>query len=320
MVKNKKNVQQTNIPAIQLGAALIHRGNATDTVACLDSLLTAEFEPQKIVIVDYFDLPGLDEVVAARHEDCRVLLSPEEGGFAAAANKGMEKLFGQGCDAVLVIPGDMVVAEELKEKMMPSVLHYPDAAAIAPGLYYFGSERQVEHTLDVDPNLGLITNAAGPVTNEGGWGAIEVGALTGDAVLITKSAFGRVGPFDVGYIEDFTLLEYCLRARANGFAVLLVPEARCYVAGLVQKEQQNEDESAYYRIRNGLKTVSKYGRKYPGASILRGVNFAAHEVGKTLFKGELDRKRASVLAQGIKDFFEGKSGKRDLGENMTENN
>jgi GT2 family glycosyltransferase len=320
VAKKKKIVQQQNENGLQIGAVLVHRGNATDTVACLDSLLTANFDAQQLVVADYFDLPGLDEVIAARHEDCRVLASPENGGFAVAANTGLERLFNEGLDAVLVLAGDLVVADDLKEKMLPSVKHYPDAAAIGPGHYYFGSESPVQHTMEVDPNLGLITRSTGPMANEGGWGAVEVGALAGDAALITKSAYRKVGGFDPEYIEEFTLLEYCLRSRAAGFAVLLVPEARCFMAGLVEKQQIDLDEKAYYRIRNGLKTVSKYGRNYPGASMMRGLNFTVHEVGKTFFKGRLTRKRAVVLAEGIRDFFEGKSGRREADDQLAENN
>ena len=138
-----------------------------------------------------------------------------------------------------------------------------------------------------------------------GFGRHEPGArdfLTGAALCIPRVAWDRVGPFDERLFLYYEDVEWCLRARAAGFA-LRVSETATARHGAGSSTGGGDGETwAYYSTRNrlwllqrmrGRATARREAAQHGGA---RAARRAREPVG-----------RAKLL--GVRDWAEGRMGR-----------
>lgn len=57
-------------------------------------------------------------------------------------------------------------------------------------------------------------------------GVVEVEAISGACMLVSKEAFEDVGPLDEGYFLHCEDLDWCMRFQERGWKILFVPQAR----------------------------------------------------------------------------------------------
>jgi hypothetical protein len=125
---------------------------------------------------------------------------------------------------LILLNQDAVVAEEWLAALL--------AGMDSPGIYgclILDEVGRVEHAGGaVDWPLGLTRHLGRGERAEGQWlQSGEPDFVTGAAMIIHRSVVDAIGPLDEafwpGYFED---ADFCLRARAAGFPVTLLPQAR----------------------------------------------------------------------------------------------
>ena len=58
--------------------------------------------------------------------------------------------------------------------------------------------------------------------------AVEVDAISGACMLVSREAFTHVGPMDEGYFLHCEDLDWCMQFRQKGWKILFVPQARLF--------------------------------------------------------------------------------------------
>ena len=145
---------------------------------------------------------------------------------------------------------------------------------------------------------------SGGLLDRRGFGRHEPGALdflTGAALCLPRSAWERVGGLDERLFLYYEDVEWCLRARAAGFALRVEPRATArHAAGSSTGGGQGETW-AYYSTRNRLWLLQR----------LRGRGTARREAANTSARA-LRRLREPIgraKLEGVRDWASGRMGR-----------
>ncbi|MHB8615349.1 MAG: glycosyltransferase family 2 protein [Candidatus Acidiferrales bacterium] len=182
----------------------------------------------------------------------------ENRGIAAALNQGVHWAGEQGFEWVLTLDQDSLVADDLVARLSAVYKSFPGKeklAIIGPNYRDANSEQ-----------LFLRVNGEGP-----SWQEVKTVITSGS--LISLAACATIGPFREEFFMDCVDLEYCLRARAHGFKVVLAraPLMQHTIGAATMHKlpwkttgtSNHSPTRRYYMTRNHLVLVREYLRKEP---------------------------------------------------------
>lgn len=162
----------------------------------------------------------------------KVLQSPVNGGFSAGNNLGIEAVV---ADAYLLLNSDTIVQAGAIEALLNALTTHPEAGIISPRLEGSDGNPQISCFRYHSPVSELITSAAtGPITKLLNFydvpipvsdEPIEPEWTSFACVMIRRAVIDQIGLMDERYFMYFEDLDYCRRARNNGWKLLHWPDA-----------------------------------------------------------------------------------------------
>ena len=193
---------------------------------CVASLLDQGLEQRDVVFVDNASTDGSVEQVVARFPDLRVLVNDENLGFGHGTNRGIDAALEAGADAVLLVNNDVVLPAGTLGPLVEALGEDEALGIVGPRVLDRAEPATVwcaGGRLTYRQNLSVLIGHGRPDGPEYRSRA-EVDYLAGCAMLVRRAVFERVGMFDGAYFAYHEDLDFCLSARAAGFAVLRVGE------------------------------------------------------------------------------------------------
>jgi GT2 family glycosyltransferase len=271
-----------------------------DTLACLESLRGIE-----TVCVDNGSTDGTAAAVAERFPDVELIPTEVNLGFAGGNNVGIRRALDRGADWVLLVNNDATVEPGLVEALAAAAAARPDAGVLACKVLFADSDRLWYGGASFDPYLGRSRHLGfGEPDAPGGIG--DTVRATGAGMAVSRPAIERAGLLDEElflYVED---LEWCLRIRAAGFAVVYVPGARVRHRVSAASGGAGSPTTSYYETRNMLAVVERYRPLPRGLSGLRRVLV----VGPRVVLAARRPRSAYAAARGWRDYRRGRMGRR----------
>ncbi|MCB0078304.1 MAG: glycosyltransferase [Anaerolineales bacterium] len=215
---------------------------------CLEALQQQSHPPAEIIVVDDGSSDESGHWLAEQDDQIMLLCNAESTGFVLASNRGIAHATG---DLIVLLNQDTIPNPRWLETL---------AAASEPNVGIIGS--RLLHRDGTLQQCGGAMDGAGHTpprepTSDGN-GPFDVAWVSGAALAITRSALDAIGPLDSAfapaYYED---VEWCVRARAQGFRVVVSPEAT--VVHLEESRLRN-DSSDFMRLYHGnrLRMVLKH--------------------------------------------------------------
>lgn len=223
-------------------------------------------------------------------------------GFAAGVNVGMARSLrpgpdGRSAEATLVLNPDATLSAGPWIAAVGALA--PDVAALGPAVLSPDgtlqssvyseprSSRVVMESLGVQRFLrGLGVRRVMPSSRA------EVDAVQGSCLLIRHRAWREVGPFDEGFFLYHEELDWCLRARDAGYAILYEPSVSITHAGGVDVPAGRE--LVYYR--GALRLVEKRRGPEEAARLKRHLRRSA--LLGSLLAGDRERARGLRTVAG----------------------
>lgn len=233
--------------------------------------LFAEFE--RIILVDNGSSPEFQQMLKTqadrRGATLELLINQNNLGVATALNQGVAWAIQHGYDFIITLDQDSTpVPGMLKElvSVYNTCLNHDKIAIIAP---------KVE-----DPGAGIIARYLRPRYHfffERKFCAEEV--LDNVSMVITSGSmynlgvYKKLGPFRDDFFVDYVDTEYCLRARKQGYEIIVAGNARLLhrlgnqkrikIAGVEMRPTFHSPTRWYYISRNRIPMIRQYGLHFP---------------------------------------------------------
>jgi GT2 family glycosyltransferase/SAM-dependent methyltransferase len=183
------------------------------TRLCLDSIRHYTDEPHDLIVVD-------NAAFLACQRDVRVLTNPENRGFPAAANQGIQAAAGR---QVLLLNNDTLVTTGWLTRLLRALHSDARVGLAGPSSNMVSGEQQVAVSYEDLDGLDGFAWDWGQAHNRR-WEKTD--RLVGFCLLIRREVIDAVGLLDerfgVGCYEDD---DYCRRALGAGFRAVLARDA-----------------------------------------------------------------------------------------------
>lgn len=230
---------------------------------CLDSVAPLLEAGHEVVVVDNGSRDGSQRAVAGR-DGVELLRLSVNMGFGAASNRGAAETRGE---HLLLLNPDARLDPDCAERLSAALARDARRGAVAPRLRYPDGRRQFTW----EPTPSLLGEALCKLRNPFealAWAHDPVrrlvvalgdpGWLTAACLLVRRPAWDEVGGFDEDYFLYFEDADLCLRLRAAGWTLALVPEAgaahvrgRAAVWGPASELRYRESQFRFYLEHRG---------------------------------------------------------------------
>ena len=202
---------------------------------CLESILHGLFPNVQIevIVIDNGSADGSMKFIenfkfkiANLHLKFKIVLNKDNLGFAKAVNQGIKQAKGE--TIFLLNPDTVVKPETLKnllefeKKVGPAII---GARMLNPDGTIQGSVFNLPTAGRAIQEYWFGKKGAFSKYAPSGSEAVEVEAVSGGAMLISKEVIEKIGLFDERYFMYFEDLDYCRRARKAGFKIWYLPTA-----------------------------------------------------------------------------------------------
>jgi GT2 family glycosyltransferase/glycosyltransferase involved in cell wall biosynthesis len=289
----------------RVGVVVLDCGRPDDTAAAVHSALDATVSPEILVVENG---PGAEPVLPPR---VQLLRLPQNRGYAAGMNAGLEALRASGCDRVLLLNNDAIL-EPGALRQLAEALEDETLAAVGPTIRRAADGRVESQGAELDLRWGRYRLLGHGAAADSTHARRRVEVLSGAALMVRLSAFDRVGPLDEEYFHSFEDADWCVRARAAGFDLAVVTGAVVVHAGARTLGAASPDR-AYYAARNHLRAVERLRPLSPPARWIRQAVIVARNLAFALKQREIPRGRAlAAVVQGGRDFGRGRFGRRPV--------
>lgn len=289
-----------------VGIVISNYNGWQDTVQCLESLQKQTYRNFEIILLD--DASTNDSVQQLqKHLTENTVFLPQEAnsGFAAVNNVGMRRALADGCDWVLLLNNDTVVAPDFLETLLRET---PAGAVSCPKMLFLDPPDEIWFA------GGELDRATGKVKHLGGHEKDgpafaekkQVSFITFCCVLLPRQVVEEVGFLDETlfmYCED---VDYCIRLADAGVPLWFLPDARIWhkaggsAGGML---------SVYYITRNTLYLTCKgKSRAYAKCKTVLPLLTGAARYALTKALGR-KKGRSYGAYRGAVDFWHGKMGR-----------
>jgi GT2 family glycosyltransferase len=271
-------------PDRRVGVIVLTWNGLSDTRECVQSLFRLSGPPPRIYVVDNGSSDGsvgrLREEFADR---IALIANPRNLLYAGGNNVGILRAMSDGCTHLLLLNNDTTVDAALLDVLTRASAEHEDAV-LCPKIYYADRPDTLWYaggTLSL--RRARVAHRGIRQRDRGQFERLEeTGWATGCALFAPRRIYETVGLLDESfrlYCED---LDYCLRARAAGFRILYVPEAKVWhkvsasLGGNLSREK-------IVRKWNSLRRLLRKHLPNPFARLLALSDFAITEAFRVVF-------------------------------------
>ena len=231
-----------------------------DTLACLESLSRIDRPDVAVICVDNGSGDGSVPAVRERFPQVTVMEAGDNLGYAGGNNLGLEHAMSHGARWMVLVNNDATVAPDVIDGFAAVAAAHPRSGILAGKVYEADRPQTVAFAGQrVNTRLGYSGRPRGHGRPDGPrYASVQptdraVGAL----MAISREAINAVGLLDEGlfaYVED---IDWALRVRSAGFAILLAPQARAWHQASSSTGGARSTQTLYYGVRNTIAVLER---------------------------------------------------------------
>jgi len=289
---------------VKLVAVVLNWNGGEDTPKALASL-----EGIETICVDNGSTDGSDAEVERRFPGVELIRNGANLGFAGGSNVGIRRALDRGADWVALVNNDAVVEPGFASALERAAAARPDAGLLACKVLFEDGASVMYAGASFRAWLGYSGRRVGFGGPDVFHEAHDVDRADGAAMAVSRAAAGRVGLLDEGlfaYVED---VDWSLRMRAAGLAVVFVPDAAVRHRGSASTGGAASTTGLYYSARNTI-AVTERARPLPRGlrALRRGVVVGTHLLQAVSHPRR--REAAAAVVEGWRDARAGRLGPR----------
>jgi len=289
---------------VRLVAVVLNWNGAEDTPRALASLAGIE-----TICVDNGSTDGSDAAVERDFPEVELIRNGANLGFAAGNNVGILRALARGADWVLLLNDDAVAVPGIDEALATAAQLRPDAGVLACKVMFESGRTVMYAGAKFRAWLGYSGRVKGHGAPDLFHELQNTGRADGAAMAVSRAAVERAGFLDeqlFAYVED---VDWSLRIRAAGFAVVFVPDAVVLHRGSASTGGSASTARLYYSTRNTIAVSERHVPLPIGLrSLRRGVVVATHLAQAA--SHERRREASAAVLEGWRAARAGRSGPR----------
>ncbi|NOZ05662.1 MAG: glycosyltransferase family 2 protein [Chloroflexi bacterium] len=272
-----------------------------ETLTCLHSLQRSVYPNYRLLVVDNGSTDGSVETIRRQVPAAEVLVNECNLGFAAGANVGLRYALSQGAGFVFLVNNDTTVHPQALDELVRAA-RSPDVGMAAPVIYYQSAPTVIWSVGGGwNPLLLEMTGGHGRGPDDGRWTeVVERPVLVGCGLLLRRELLEQVGLFDERFFLYYEDSDLCLRARAAGFRLLLVPSAKMWHKVATSSGGSDAPAERYQMARSSVLFFRKHARLWQTPFIVPyRTASAVKTVARLLLRRRPDAARAYL--RGLRD-------------------
>lgn len=278
-----------------------------DTLECLRSLLQDGYPNFEIVIVDNGSTDGSAETLREKKFPVRILSAAGNLGFTGGNNLGLAEAQRLGARYAFLLNNDTTLEPGAIGALVETAEARGGIGICAPVMHYFDDPSRIWFAgaqLSLPRAEALHDGALHPNRSSAPY---HTPWVSGCAMLVRMVAVEQVGGFDDRFFLTWEDVDWCVRMRAEGWLVMVVPKARifhkCARSGMRLKGIRS-----YYAVRNSLLLAAKHaGFGYCSALLYV---LARHLRGALRGHSQERREIFNTIMEGLRDHLLGRYGCR----------
>ena len=285
----------------RVSAIVVNWNAREDTRECIESLIKSDYPGLDIILVDNASSDGSVQYLRSLFSDITILENSTNERFARGSNKGMRFALDRGTQYVFLLNNDAVVEEATIGRLVGALEASSSIGFVGPKILYF-SKRDVIWSAGGEVNFWTgITRHRGIREKDNGRynDSVEVGYLTGCALMAKRELVEKIGLLDPSYYIYGEDADWCLRASKAGFKIVYVPDARVWHKVSLSTGGEFSSTKLYQKTKSNLLLFSRHARPYHWITIpFFSLFYLLSLFVRGLFRGNLDVPRAIVGALG----------------------
>ena len=198
---------------------------AAMTLACCRAAIAAAPAESEVIVVDDGSTDGTCELLRTEVPELQIVRLDINRRFAAAANAGVAAAKGA---IILLLNSDTRIDRETPAKLLESFVD--DAKLGVAGAQLVDADGAPQWSGGPQPTLlwmaVMVSGIAHVLPRRKRTRGGDVGWVSGAAMAFRREAWNDAGPFSETYRFYAQDLELCVRARANGWHVRVIEDAR----------------------------------------------------------------------------------------------
>lgn len=206
-----------------VGIIILNWNNYEDTSSCLESARDIRYPNYEIFVVDNGSVDNSGRRIAEEYGWCEVIFNGENRGFAGGVNKGINVALEHGVDYVLLMQNDMTVNPSFLNSLVATAEKHQ--RSLVGGLIYYGGGNEI---WSAGGNIVWWKASVKQRTEPRADRPYETEFLTGALLLIPRRFIEQNGGLSEDYFYMHEDVELSVRARRNGWKLLVDPGARVY--------------------------------------------------------------------------------------------
>lgn len=212
----------------------------------------------QVLVIDNASTDATPARVREFAPNAQVIENTVNLGYARGNNVGLEYALQHDFEYALVLNNDVTVAPNCLDELVTTADANADAALLGPLVYHADEPTIIQSAGGILPDdwHSYHRGANEPDTNQFSTVA-QVDWLTGCAVLARVSALRNFGLLDEKFFMYGEDVDWGVRARRDGYRVLMVPQAHAWHRG-VRRDYSPAPYVTYYSARNELHLMQKH--------------------------------------------------------------
>ena len=291
---------------------LVNYNGSSDTRECLRSLAQITYQPHDVIVIDNGsrDKEEAHELQKS-FPNITVIRSEENKGFAGGNNIGITIAQERGSDYVLLLNNDTTVDVKFLDAMVAAAEADARISMVGAKIYYHSDREMIWYDGGSFSWSGGVKHTHIGMRDEhpSDTASRRTGFITGCAMVVRMSALKKMGLLEERFFMYHEDADWCLRARKEGFLLVVAPSARVWHKIARSSATMGEPTIHYYDARNTL-LLAQRNALFPVRVWIYGRSFFYFS--KQILKFVvLPSKRtiSKMIMRGIFDFYKGNFGK-----------
>ncbi|MBV4423555.1 glycosyltransferase family 2 protein [Clostridium tyrobutyricum] len=287
---------------------LINFNGYKDTIECVNSLEKINYRNYKIIIVDNASSDNSLTILKQKLNNCIIIESKENIGFAGGNNLGIKYALHHNCDYIMLLNNDTLVKIDFLDNMLNSfskdkkvglvgckIMYYPEKNIIWYGGGY------IDWFKFIGAHYGMRQIDNGQCDDEK-----EIDFMTGCCMLIKREVFEKAGLLSEDYFMYFEDVDFCVKVKNFGYKIWYNPKAVIYHKVGLSSGGEESPFSIEWCTRNRLLFMNKYRENVSSFTFVLSKIFFYITRFIRCFQYTLKNKKdkSKAITEGIKSYKE----------------